>query len=175
MRSAREKAQQKKAAEAAKAAKEAAAAGSSAEVQAENADDHHDLKRKHDDLESSAERQSVSTESAKKARSNGAEVDEGTTETVAIETDKGEGENPAAVDDISEGTGASRPATTIWSEPETNVQNVVLSKPSYDTRGHTSYLTFALFYPATVRSQLSKGDHAGTTTATDAEDGGARR
>lgn len=50
----------------------------------------------------------------------------------------------------------SKPDTpVIWSEPETTLRSQILTKPSAEMRGHTSYLTFASFYPAAIRTQIA--------------------
>ena len=41
------------------------------------------------------------------------------------------------------------------SEPISGLSSVVLTKPAPEMRGHTSYLTFAAFHPATIRQQLA--------------------
>jgi tRNA (adenine57-N1/adenine58-N1)-methyltransferase len=43
----------------------------------------------------------------------------------------------------------------IWTEPSTNLHQAVLTRPTPEMRGHTSYLTFAAFYPEKVRDQLA--------------------
>jgi tRNA (adenine57-N1/adenine58-N1)-methyltransferase len=42
-----------------------------------------------------------------------------------------------------------------WTEPANPFANIILSKPAYETRGHTSYLTFAALYPKAIRDQLA--------------------
>lgn len=54
----------------------------------------------------------------------------------------------------------------IWSEPPSvSLLFSVLTKPAAEMRGHTSYLTFASFYPSTVRQQLAAQDGKGTNGA----------
>lgn len=43
-----------------------------------------------------------------------------------------------------------------WAEPANPFANIILSKPAYETRGHTSYLTFAALYPKAIRDQLAE-------------------
>jgi tRNA (adenine57-N1/adenine58-N1)-methyltransferase len=38
--------------------------------------------------------------------------------------------------------------------------SMTLTKPSPEMRGHTSYLTFATFYPASIRAKLAAQDLA---------------
>lgn len=45
-------------------------------------------------------------------------------------------------------------------EPEIAWSSMVLTKPSPEMRGHTSYLTFATFYPASVRAEIAAQDEA---------------
>jgi len=154
MRTAREKAQQKKATDAAKAAKDAAAVELETEGPTESMEDVNDLKRKHGALGNGSEGPSEDNAASKRSRSG---LLDGSGDPLAL--------LPATkdVDNIVEANSRNEHASStnglikpIWTEPETNVHNFVLSKPSYDTRGHTSYLTFASFYPAAVRSQLSR-------------------
>jgi tRNA (adenine57-N1/adenine58-N1)-methyltransferase len=42
-----------------------------------------------------------------------------------------------------------------WIEPPNTLSSLVLTKPPAEMRGHTSYLTFASFYPASIRQQLA--------------------
>ena len=42
-----------------------------------------------------------------------------------------------------------------WTEPTTTLSSQILTKPSPEMRGHTSYLTFASFYPASIRAITS--------------------
>lgn len=58
---------------------------------------------------------------------------------------------------------AEKPKTTLYNEPEISWSSMVLTKPSPEMRGHTSYLTFATFYPASIRAQMSAQE--GNTTA----------
>ena len=50
------------------------------------------------------------------------------------------------------------PSKTLYNEPEVNWDSMVLTKPSPEMRGHTSYLTFATFYPASIRAQIEAQD-----------------
>lgn len=43
----------------------------------------------------------------------------------------------------------------LWNEPEAWPTTTVLTKPTAEMRGHTSYLTFASYYPAIIRAQLA--------------------
>ncbi|BEJ11218.1 hypothetical protein CspHIS471_0106400 [Cutaneotrichosporon sp. HIS471] len=43
----------------------------------------------------------------------------------------------------------------LYDEPEIAWSSMVLTKPSQEMRGHTSYLTFATLYPASIRTQIS--------------------
>ena len=49
-------------------------------------------------------------------------------------------------------------AALQWVEPPNSLSSLVLTKPSAEMRGHTSYLTFACYYPASVRQQLADQD-----------------
>jgi len=59
------------------------------------------------------------------------------------------------------GSAASSPSAKtrnkpLWSDPSSSLSSIVLTKPSAEMRGHTSYLTFASFYPASIRQQLAE-------------------
>ncbi|KAK4688101.1 tRNA (adenine57-N1/adenine58-N1)-methyltransferase catalytic subunit, partial [Tremellales sp. Uapishka_1] len=43
----------------------------------------------------------------------------------------------------------------LWSEPTKDLASSLLTKPSAEMRGHTSYLTFACFHPESIRAQLA--------------------
>ena len=47
--------------------------------------------------------------------------------------------------------------TKLWTEPDMST-NALLSKPYHEMRGHTSYLTFASYYPASIRALTSSGE-----------------
>jgi tRNA (adenine57-N1/adenine58-N1)-methyltransferase len=49
-----------------------------------------------------------------------------------------------------------RRARPIWSEHKGYPEGLVLTKPSPEMRGHTSYLTFASYYPQDIRQQLEQ-------------------
>ncbi|CAK9786663.1 tRNA methyltransferase complex GCD14 subunit [Cutaneotrichosporon oleaginosum] len=51
----------------------------------------------------------------------------------------------------------------LYDEPPVAWSSMVLTKPSPEMRGHTSYLTFATFYPASIRAQISAQVQDGTT------------
>ena len=42
----------------------------------------------------------------------------------------------------------------LWTEPPVSSAAPLLCKPSAEMRGHTSYLTFATFYPKSIRQEL---------------------
>lgn len=44
----------------------------------------------------------------------------------------------------------------IWTEPISSLSTTILTKPHHEMRGHTSYLTFASLYPASVRAQIAE-------------------
>lgn len=64
-------------------------------------------------------------------------------------------EQADSVAGLEDSTAERSHANPLWTEPETNLRNVVLTRPSAEMRGHTSYLTFATFYPETIRQQLA--------------------
>jgi len=49
----------------------------------------------------------------------------------------------------------TRPPRPIWTEHK-GYPHLVLTKPSAEMRGHTSYLTFASYYPRDIREQLQQ-------------------
>ena len=53
----------------------------------------------------------------------------------------------------------------LWVEPAVTTQDVVLSKPYHEMRGHTSYLTFASYHPLSVRQQGEFGPSSKTRLA----------
>ncbi|WVW79848.1 hypothetical protein I302_101818 [Kwoniella bestiolae CBS 10118] len=55
---------------------------------------------------------------------------------------------------------------TPWTEPETQLGSAVLTKPTPEMKGHTSYLTFASFYPESVRNAIAAQDSNKTAIAT---------
>lgn len=50
--------------------------------------------------------------------------------------------------------GPSRPSLP-WTEPEPYAEDLVLTKPAAEMRGHTSYLTFATLYPLDIRIETA--------------------
>ncbi|WVF67042.1 hypothetical protein IAT40_001785 [Kwoniella sp. CBS 6097] len=42
-----------------------------------------------------------------------------------------------------------------WTEPQTQLNNAIITKPSSEMKGHTSYLTFACYYPEPIRASLA--------------------
>jgi tRNA (adenine57-N1/adenine58-N1)-methyltransferase len=44
----------------------------------------------------------------------------------------------------------------IWTEPISSLSTTILTKPHHEMRGHTSYLTFASLYPASIRAQIAE-------------------
>jgi tRNA (adenine57-N1/adenine58-N1)-methyltransferase len=156
MKAAREKAREKKEAAASKAAtavpepaldSEPSATGETSKDPEAKGDltSPSALKRKHEELEVEAEITGPSAEGdpSKKPKTEGDDAVEG-------DIDQG------AEDRVDKST------ARIWTEPTTNIQNVIITKPSYEMRGHTSYLTFALYYPASIRQQLDSQDVAPT-------------
>lgn len=63
-------------------------------------------------------------------------------------------------DDLVEsGDTVTKPAqSNRHAEPDIAWSSMVLTKPSPEMRGHTSYLTFATFYPASIRAQINAQD-----------------
>lgn len=57
-----------------------------------------------------------------------------------------------------EATGSSASPKFTEPAPPVGLMTMVLTKPSPEMRGHTSYLTFATFYPASIRAQLAAQD-----------------
>lgn len=47
-------------------------------------------------------------------------------------------------------------STSKGPEPSTTYSTTILTKPTPEMRGHTSYLTFASYYPSTIRNQLAE-------------------
>jgi len=136
MRSARERAR------AAKAAKEAEAAGQNGdgmEVDEEEATATGE-KRKHDDAPEEAD---------KKPRVD--DVAKAEAEAEAARAQRAE-QNAEAVQS-SAAEYAAR-----YAEPPMPWSSMTLTKPSPEMRGHTSYLTFATFYPAAIRAKLAAQD-----------------
>lgn len=54
-------------------------------------------------------------------------------------------------------------AEALYDEPAVAWPSMVLTKPSPEMRGHTSYLTFATLYPASIRAQITALVQEGTT------------
>jgi tRNA (adenine57-N1/adenine58-N1)-methyltransferase len=46
-------------------------------------------------------------------------------------------------------------STPTWTEPEVYPSTAVLTKPSSEMRGHTSYLTFATLHPLSIRTEVA--------------------
>lgn len=77
-------------------------------------------------------------------------------------------EKPSVVEESSNATvkpkdstdGPSAGPSSRDPEPHVAWSSMVLTKPSPDMRGHTSYLTFATFYPASIRTKLAAQDIA---------------
>lgn len=113
------------------AKEEAAKAGTS---EAAEAAEGHGEKRKQEE---------ATDEPAKKPRVTEPEKAEETAEAIDID----DSEEPA----IAVGT---------QDEPEIAWSSMVLTKPSPEMRGHTSYLTFATFYPADIRAKIAAQDDA---------------
>lgn len=61
---------------------------------------------------------------------------------------------PTAATTEVEDEKAQSAGESLWSEPASQLQTAVLTKPSLEMRGHTSYLTFATLYPASVRAAV---------------------
>ena len=51
-------------------------------------------------------------------------------------------------------------------EPDDQFHDFALTRPASDMRGHTSYLTFACFYPASIRERLAAQDEPSMSRAT---------
>lgn len=50
----------------------------------------------------------------------------------------------------------SPPKTNLlWTEPPNTLPSTVLTKPSPEMKGHTSYLTFAVLYPESIRLSIA--------------------
>jgi tRNA (adenine57-N1/adenine58-N1)-methyltransferase len=152
MRTAREKARKRKEAEAKAAGQTASAVNGDANApNAEEAgskeEDGQGVKRKHDEVD--PEEAPAQLEDASKP------------------TDTTTAGAPAPIVDQQMEESESKPKvpSTPWTDPETNLANLVLSKPSAEMRGHTSYLTFACFYPASIRSQLAAQQDESTTAS----------
>lgn len=94
----------------------------------------------------------IETAPAKKARTEGPSDADATEQEVEVEVE--------APEEHSEGQALPK---TLYNEPEVAWSSMVLTKPSPEMRGHTSYLTFATFYPAAVRAQMQAQE--GNTTA----------
>jgi tRNA (adenine57-N1/adenine58-N1)-methyltransferase len=52
----------------------------------------------------------------------------------------------------------SRPSRSSWKEPPPYPQ-MIITKPSSEMRGHTSYLTFASYYPDHIRADPEGSDY----------------
>lgn len=154
MRNAREKV---------RAAKEAAAAEEAAvQVDAKQEDgaegaDAAGEKRKHPDGSADLEGEGVPAKKARTEEGSGADADADAAEEAANEAVEPEA---SAEEEAAE---EETPSKTLYNEPEVNWDSMVLTKPSPEMRGHTSYLTFATFYPASIRAQIEAQD--GNTTA----------
>lgn len=151
MRTAREKARKRKEAEAKAAGQTASAVNGDAnatnpEETGSKEEDGQGVKRKHDEVD--PEEAPAQSEDASKPTDT-------TTEAPA----------PIVDQQMEESESKPRVPSTPWTDPETNLANLVLSKPSAEMRGHTSYLTFACFYPASIRSQLAAQQDESTTAS----------
>ncbi|WRT65378.1 uncharacterized protein IL334_002321 [Kwoniella shivajii] len=68
---------------------------------------------------------------------------------------------PSLASVVDEGSESTIPVvetdgtSTRWSEPETQLEDVVLTKPTAEMKGHTSYLTFASYYPESIRAAIA--------------------
>ncbi|WWD16829.1 hypothetical protein CI109_101261 [Kwoniella shandongensis] len=63
--------------------------------------------------------------------------------------------------------------TSSWSEPPVSYDSVVLTRPSTEMKGHTSYLTFASFYPQSIRESIAAQEsHRSTRVAQLQAEGG---
>ena len=105
------------------------------------------IKRKHDEVsgESTLEEPVAESDPSKRPR---------------VESDS------AAPEQASEDARVQADPQRTWTEPSTKIDQVVITKPSPEMRGHTSYLTFALFYPAKVRQQLAEQEIVDSNTGT---------
>lgn len=78
-------------------------------------------------------------------------------------------ENGAAIDGdgADEDDNEDAVEAPVWTEPTTALPSQTLTKPSAEMRGHTSYLTFAVYYPLSIRTALAEqGDKATTRRGT---------
>lgn len=80
--------------------------------------------------------------------------------------EEGTSSSPSKVDGRHSEAGSAAQSPPLWTEPETNLAKVVLTRPSPEMRGHTSYLTFAAFYPEKIRQQLASMTDAPTGVST---------
>ncbi|WVQ83490.1 hypothetical protein IAT38_005631 [Cryptococcus sp. DSM 104549] len=76
------------------------------------------------------------------------------------------GEAEGEVDAQAAPTSPSPPsgATPLWTEPPSTLSSAILTRPTNEMKGHTSYLTFALLYPQSVRDELAAQESASVRT-----------
>ena len=66
-----------------------------------------------------------------------------------------DGDAPIMVSEAPRILSTARHVSVPRTEPVSGLSSVVLTKPSAEMRGHTSYLTFAFYHPAAIRQQLA--------------------
>nr|XP_019004544.1 tRNA (adenine-N(1)-)-methyltransferase catalytic subunit TRM61 [Kwoniella mangroviensis CBS 8507]OCF68005.1 tRNA (adenine-N(1)-)-methyltransferase catalytic subunit TRM61 [Kwoniella mangroviensis CBS 8507] len=82
-----------------------------------------------------------------------------------LEEDKAEG-TPSADIDNEEKQQEQVKEYSAWIEPDTQLKNVVLTKPTPEMKGHTSYLTFASLYPEIIRNAIAAQESSKSAVAT---------
>lgn len=105
-------------------------------------------------------KEAAEAEEAAAAAAEGMEVDAGEAREKRKQPDSEEAE-PEAKKARTEGAEVAAEeapedeAEALYDEPSVAWPSMVLTKPSPEMRGHTSYLTFATFYPASIRAQIT--------------------
>jgi tRNA (adenine57-N1/adenine58-N1)-methyltransferase len=156
MKTAREKARKLKEAEAAKLATEEAAA---TEGMAEGEED---------ELVRAGEKRRVGVSGSKSAQDEPPQakrpkIEEQSAQVATAATDEFR-HVPVAEEEAADGMGdrlvaeeeEAAASPIIWTEPISSLSTTILTKPHHEMRGHTSYLTFASLYPASVRAQIAE-------------------
>ncbi|WVQ62886.1 uncharacterized protein L199_001035 [Kwoniella botswanensis] len=82
-----------------------------------------------------------------------------------LEEDKAEG-TPSADIDNEEKQQERIKEYSAWVEPHTQLKNVVLTKPTPEMKGHTSYLTFASLYPESIRNAIAAQESSKSAVVT---------
>ncbi|WVR04118.1 hypothetical protein IAU60_001117 [Kwoniella sp. DSM 27419] len=75
------------------------------------------------------------------------------------------GDDAVQIADI-EGPASTEDETPRWNEPSTQLDAAVLTKPTSEMKGHTSYLTFASYYPDSIRASLAAQEAESSRAAT---------